>query len=277
MSKTSMLKFFSNLNKAKPKPFPVSLHNSKRQNRSALITLTRKTAWKTFSKLFPKTQPTTNLQLPIASMTLQKMQTPQRKTQLRLRIKTETTQCIISSMTFSNKTVWLPNREISSTPTFNNFSQRYPTTKSISLSWSPNTKRSFIQLSLTESKCQKAKEIQLQRLTTSSDKRERVIDSHKNCMKVWSLVKLHYLLSLSRTVKWKMEIMITFYLKKISLKKTTSNHWTLWLKSSYNHRNCRNWKKSWNWPMSIQLSNQSRKLRTSSRILQSSLGHMKLN
>ena len=188
-----MHRSFNNLNKAKPKPFPVLLRNSKRQNKNVPNTLTRKTAWKTFSKPFPKTQPTTNWPLPIASMSPRKIQTPQRKTQLRQPIKTETTEFTVSSMTFSNKTVWPQNKEISSTPTFNNSSQRFLTTKSMWLSSNPNTKRLFIQPSLTESKCQQANEIQLQKQRTFSDSHERVIASHKNCMKVWSLVKLRYL------------------------------------------------------------------------------------
>jgi hypothetical protein len=91
---------------------------------------------------------------------------------------------IANLMTFSNKTVWLLSKKISSIQTLSNSSQKYPTTKSMSINLNLSTKKLFTRHSTTESKCQRVREIQDQSQRVFSEKESKAVVNLKSFTKV---------------------------------------------------------------------------------------------
>ena len=178
-----MRKFLSSWKKVRPKPFQNLVRNLKRLSKDVLNFLIRRIAWKIFLKHFPKTRPTINLRLHIANTSPPRTQTHQHKIP-RLKRPTKTIVHIDSLMTFLNKTVWLLNKKISSTPISKSFSPKYLTTRSMSISLSLTIKRSSTQLFTTGNSCLRVRKIQLQNQRNFSDKGPRVVVSHRNFTKV---------------------------------------------------------------------------------------------
>lgn len=185
MSRTSTPKSFSNSKKAKQKHFQNLHQNLKKPSKTVLNTSIRKTIWKICLKTFQKIQRTINLQLLTANTKPQRTQTPQHRIlEPKLPIKTETTVFIANSMIFSNKTVWLLSKKISSIQTLSNSSQKYPTIKSMSISLNLSTKKLFTRHSTTANKCQRVREIQDQSQRAFSEKESKAVVNLKIFTKV---------------------------------------------------------------------------------------------